>query len=264
MEEGEPRVGTNAGAADPRPAPFVVDLDGYEGPIDVLLALARERKVDLIQISMVELADQYLAFIAEARRTDLELAADYLVMAAWLTYMKSRLLLPDIGGEDEPSGAEMAAALVFQLRRLEAMQESGARLMARRRLGVDFFARGAPEAFATNTETVFEITLFELLKSYADQRRRAPGETLRIEPEALYSVEEALKHLSGLLGGSADWESLWRFLPAGLGAGVVARSAFASTFAASLELAREGKLKLRQSDTYGPIYVRRTGGGEDA
>ena len=239
-------------------AAFVVDLDGYEGPIDVLLSLARNHKVDLTQISMVQLADQYLAFVAEASRTNLELAADYLVMAAWLAYMKSRLLLPDLSTEDEPSGEEMAAALAFQLLRLEAMQDAGARLMARPRRGVDFFVRGAPEAFATNRETIYEITLFDLLKAYGDHRRRSGDETLRIAPAKHFSVEDALRRLRGLLGGSPDWESLWRYLPPDLGEGPIARSAFASTFAASLELAREGKIRIRQSDTYGPIYVRGT------
>ena len=237
-------------------APFVVDIDGYEGPIDVLLALARDQKVDLARVSILQLADQYLAFVAEARRTNLELAADYLVMAAWLAYLKSRLLLPDLGGEDEPSGEEMAATLAFQLRRLEAMRDAGARLMARGRLGHDFFARGAPEAFARVTTTVFEVSLYDLLKAYGEQRRRGKSRTLTIDPTDYHSVEDALKRFRRLLGSAAEWESLWLFLPDTLGGGAVARSALASTFAASLELAREGALSLRQSGTYGPIYLR--------
>ena len=238
------------------PAPFVVDIDGYEGPIDVLLALARDQRVDLARVSILQLADQYLAFVAEARRTSLELAADYLVMAAWLAYLKSRLLLPDLGDEDEPSGEEMAAALAFQLRRLEAMRDAGARLMARGCLGRDFFARGAPEAFAATTRTVFEVSLYDLLKAYGEQRRRAQSRTLTIDPTDYLSVEDALKRLRRLLSSAAEWENLWRFLPATLGGGVLARSALASTLAASLELAREGALTLRQSGAYGPIYLR--------
>jgi segregation and condensation protein A len=244
------------------PAPFLVDIDGYEGPIDVLLALARDQKVDLAHISILQLADQYLAFVAEARRTNLELAADYLVMAAWLAYLKSRLLLPDMGGEDEPSGEEMAAALAFQLRRLEAMRNAGARLMARGRLGHDFFARGDPEAFAQVTTTVFEVSLYDLLKAYGEQSRRGQSQTLTIGPTDYYSVDDALVRFRHLLGSATDWESLWRYLPDTLGGSVVARSAVASTFAASLELAHEGLLTLRQSGTCGPIYLRACNRGD--
>ena len=235
---------------------FVVDVEGYEGPIDLLLALAREQKVDLKQISILELADQYLSFIAEVRKANLELAADYLVMAAWLAYLKSRLLIPDIGDDGEPSADEMAAALAFQLQRLEAMREVSVRLMARPRLGRDFFRRGDPEHFVATTTAVFEATLFDLLRAYGDQKRRAEERTLRIPPEAIHSVEEALERFRAMLGGVTDWESLWRFLPPELGEGLSARSAFASTFAASLELAREGHLALRQEQIYGPIYLR--------
>lgn len=239
-------------------ASFVVDLDGFEGPIDVLLSLAREHKLDLTRISILALADQYLEFVAKVRRTNLELAADYLVMAAWLAYLKSRLLLPDLGGEDEPTGEEMAAALAFQLQRLEAMQDAGRRLMARSRLGRDFFPRGAPETFRALVNPILEVTLYDLLKAYGDQKRRGPGGPLHIEPFDIYTVEDALQRLRGLLGSTPDWESLWRFLPEGALEGLVGRSAIASTFAASLELAREGKVKLRQHDVFGPIYLKPT------
>jgi segregation and condensation protein A len=241
------------------PVAFVVDLDGYEGPIDVLLMLAREHKLDLTRISILALADQYLAFVAEARRTNLELAADYLVMAAWLAYLKSRLLLPDLGEEDEPSGEEMAAALAFQLQRLEAMQDAGRKLMARNRLGQDFFPRGAPETFRALINPVLEVTLFDLLKAYGDQRRRIEGSTLHIESIEIHTVEDALRRLKSLIGSTPDWESLWRFLPEGVLEGLVQRSAIASTFAASLELVREGKIKLRQSGPFGPIYLKPAG-----
>ena len=237
---------------------FVVDLDGFEGPIDVLLSLAREHKLDLTRISILALADQYLEFVTKVRRTNLELAADYLVMAAWLAYLKSRLLLPDLGGEDEPTGEEMAAALAFQLQRLEAMQNAGQRLMARSRLRHDFFPRGAPETFRALVNPILEVTLYDLLKAYGDQKRRGPGGPLHIEPFDIYTVEDALKRLHKLLGSTPDWESLWQFLPEGALEGLVARSAIASTFAASLELAREGKVKLRQHDAFGPIYLKYT------
>lgn len=240
---------------------FVVDLDGFEGPIDVLLTLAREHKLDLTKISILALADQYLDFVSRVRRENLELAADYLVMAAWLAYLKSRLLLPDLGEEDEPTGEEMAAALAFQLQRLESMQNAGQRLMAQNRLGNDFFARGAPETFKSLVNPVLEVTLFDLLRAYGDQKRRIDGRTLYIESVEIYTVEQALHRLKGLLGSAPDWESLWQFLPEGVMEGLVARSAIASTFAASLELAREGMIKLRQPDPFGPIYMKSTNSG---
>lgn len=234
---------------------FVVDIDGYEGPIDVLLAMARQQKVDLAKLSILQLADQYLAFVAEARRVNLELAADYLVMAAWLAYLKSRLLLPDLESEEEPSGEAMAAALAFQLRRLEAMQQFGLRLMARPRLGSDFFARGMPERFARVTESIYDLSFVDVLKAYGDLRVRQRDNTLHIAPTRMHSVEEALTRFRSMLGSLPDWESLWRFLPADLGEGLKARSAIASTFAASLELVKEGRLRLRQNGVFGPIYL---------
>ena len=254
FEEANARDGLADGAADA--TAFVVNLDGFEGPIDVLLMLAREHKLDLTQISILALADQYLAFVTEARRENLELAADYLVMAAWLAYLKSRLLLPDLGEEDEPTGEEMAAALAFQLRRLEVMQESGQQLMGRNRLGREFFGRGAPETFCALLNPILEVTLYDLLKAYGDQSRRVEGGTLHIEAFEIHTVEDALRRLTSLLGSTPDWEILWQFLPESLMEGLIARSAIASTFAASLELAREGKVKLRQSGPFGPIYLK--------
>lgn len=245
-----------------RGAQFVVDVDGFEGPIDMLLTLARDQKVDLTQVSILQLADQYLAFVTRARRANLELAADYLVMAAWLAYLKSRLLLPELSTADEPSGEEMAAALAFQLQRLEAMQECGARLVARPRRGRELFARGLPDELASITRAVYEVTLYDLLKAYGDHQRRTTNQTLHIEPLNIHSMKDALRRLTRLFGSKGKWESLWRFLPENLGEGVVARSAFASTFVASLELAREGHVQVRQSGTYGPIFVRGTGNGE--
>ena len=185
---------------------LVLDLAGFEGPIDVLLTLAREQKLDITQISMVALADQYLAFVAEVRRRDLELAADYLVMAAWLAYMKSRLLLPDLNDGDEPTGDEMAAALAFQLKRLESMQQAGKTLSERNKLGMEFFPRGAPEVFRRTFNMTYEVTLFEILKAYGDQQRRGgePG-PLHIEAYEIYTVEDALQRLRKLLGPIPDW-----------------------------------------------------------
>ena len=237
-------------------AELVVDLEGYEGPIDVLLTLAREQKVDITKISILRLADQYLAFIAAARRLSLEIAADYLVMAAWLAYLKSRLLLPQPAEAAEPSGEEMAAALAHQLLRLEAMQQAGQRLFARDLLGRDVFPRGAPEGLPRVLVPVYDATLYDLLKAYGEERSRNETGILRIEAPELYSMDDALQRLSRLLGRMPEWRTLASFLPPGLVPGLVQRSAVAATFAASLELVRAGKLQLRQDAAFGPIYLR--------
>jgi segregation and condensation protein A len=244
----------------PKPAPaataeLVVDLEGYEGPIDMLLALAREQKVDLTKISILALADQYLAYIAAARSLRLEIAADYLVMAAWLAYLKSRMLLPEPETADEPSGADLAAALAHQLQRLAAMQQVGARLMARPLLGRDVFQRGAPEGLPRVLRPVWEATLYDLLSAYGEQRQRKEISVLHIEAPELYSMDDALHRLERVIGRVPEWRTLASFLPAGL-RGVIGRSAVAATFAASLELARSGKLQLRQDTPFGPIYLR--------
>ncbi len=234
----------------------MLDLEGYEGPIDVLLALARQQKVDLARISILDLAEQYLAFIAEARRLDLEIAADYLVMAAWLVYLKSRLLLPDEDDDEEPSGPELAAALALKLRRLRAMQEKGQQLMARPLLGREVFARGEPQEIEVVRHSVYEVSLFDLLSAYGESRRRANDSVLEIEPSALYSIAEAIERLSSLSGATADWRTLSEFLPPEAGGGIRLRSAIASTFVAGLELARMGRLQFRQMSPFGPIYIR--------
>jgi segregation and condensation protein A len=239
------------------PDALLLDLDGYEGPIDVLLSLAREQKVDLRKISILALADQYLAFIAEARQLRLEIAADYLVMAAWLAYLKSRLLLPEPETEGEPTGAELAAALAFQLQRLQAMREAGAKLMARPQLGRDFLPRGDPERFKLVARSVYAVTLYDLLKAYGTHSGRHREGALHILPTDLYSMDDALKRLGSMIGKTADWTTLASFLPAGLAGGLIRRSAVAATFAASLELARSGRLKLRQERMFGPLYLKR-------
>jgi segregation and condensation protein A len=237
---------------------FVVDLAGFEGPLDVLLELARRQKVDLTRISILALADQYLAFIAELRTVRLDIAADYLVMAAWLAYLKSRLLLPP-EEQEEPSAEEMAEALAFRLQRLEAMRGAAERLVALPRLGQDVFARGAPEGVPIEKSVRFEATLFELLSAYAEQkRRREVHEVLRIRPPRVITIEESLMRLRRLVPDVPEWEALWRFLPATLVDAQLTRSAVASTLVAGLELARQGSLQLRQLAPFGPIYVRRS------
>ena len=241
---------------DRRDETLVLDLDGYEGPIDVLLALARQQKVDLTRISILDLAEQYLAFIVAARRIDLEIAADYLVMAAWLVYLKSRLLLPEEEDDEEPSGPELAEALSFQLRRLQAMQERGQQMMARPLLGRDVFARGDPQETEVVRSSVYEVSLFDLLSAYGENRRRGAEAVFEIEPSTLYSIAEAIERLSGLSGGTAGWRTLLEFLPPEAGGGIRLRSAVASTFVAGLELARMGRLEFRQLNPFGPIYIR--------
>ena len=235
---------------------LVLDLDGFEGPIDILLTLARTHKVDLTKISILVLAEQYLAFIQRAHDLRLEVAADFLVMAAWLAYLKSRLLLPSTEDEDEPTGAELAARLAFQLQRLEAMRKAAVEIIGRPRLGQDFYARGEPDPLIVDTTTEFNATLYDLLTMYAAIRERQGAATLQISPMKLYSMDDALERLGKLLGHVPDWTTLSQFLPDGIGDDLMMRSAVASTFAASLELVRQGKLQLNQSQTFAPIYLR--------
>jgi len=247
-----------------RTAELVLDLDGFEGPIDLLLTLAREQKVDLTKISILALAEQYLDFIQQARRLRLEIAADYLVVAAWLAYLKSRLLLPAAkGSEDEPTGEELAAALAFQLQRLEAMRDTGTKIFALPRLGRDVFRRGAPEGLQIVSRPQYSETLYDLLRAYGQIKSRGKAEPLQIEPMELYSMDLALERLSGLLGNMPDWTTLASFLPAGLN-GLMQNSAVAATFVASLELVRNGSAELRQETNFGPIYVRRRRGRAEA
>jgi len=238
------------------PIQLMLDLDGFEGPIDLLLSLAKVQKVDLKRISILELADQYLAYIEGARQLRLELASDYLVMAAWLAYLKSRLLLPREDDDEEPDPELLAETLALQLRRLEAMREAGQRLFARDLLGRDVFPRGDAEGIKFVPRVFYSPSLDDLVRAYAEQRRRDHLTTMSIEPSEIYSVEVALRRLATMVGQNLDWMSLQSFLPINLADGLVARSALASTFAASLELAREGKIEVQQADTFGPIYLR--------
>lgn len=236
---------------------LIVNLEGFEGPLDLLLALARDQKVDLRRISMVALVDQYLSYVSRARRIRLELAADYLVMAAWLAYLKSRLLLPEPPAGEEPSGQEMADALQWQLRRLEAMQEAGARLMARPQLGKDIFSRGQPEGVVVVRRTVWDVKLYDLLQAYGHQVRPKDADTYQIAPMQFFSVEEAAERLGRMLGIAIDWQTLEAFLPAGLTDPTKRRSAVASTFVAGLQLAKDGQIELRQTERFGPILLRK-------
>jgi len=253
FQEDPPREG-----APPVDGQLLLSIEGYEGPIDLLLTLARDQKVDLTRISILQLAEQYLAFVAEARRLRLELAADYLVMAAWLAYLKSRLLLPDPEPE-EPSGEELAAALAFQLQRLEAMQNAAARLMARPLLGRDRFARGAPEDLPVLEKRLIDVTLYDLLKAYGEHKRRTARQgPLQIRPTELFSIEEAVARMAEMLGRLPDWTRLASFLPPGWrGSPLKARSAIAATLVATLELAKAGQVEIRQEGLYAPIYLRR-------
>lgn len=245
---------------EPAGGTLLLDLDGYEGPIDVLLDLARNQKLDLTKISILDLADQYLEFVRQARKLRLELAADYLVMAAWLAYLKSRLLLPEPEEGEEPSGPEMAAALRFQLQRLQAMQDAGRQLVDRPQLGTEFFRRGEPAPLEVVATPTYSVTLYDLLSAYARNAVRAQATRLHIAPLNLYSVEEALERLRGLVGDVPDWKSLMTFLPGDMVDSTQKRSALASTFAATLELAKQGKLQIRQDGLYGPIYLRGVSG----
>ena len=247
---------TAAGVPSGYPVPLVVDLKGYEGPLDVLLALAHTQKVDLAKISILKLADQYLTFITEARKLSLEIAADYLVMAAWLAYLKSRLLLPEPEEDDELSGPELAANLAWRLQRLEAMREAAGKLFQRDRLGRDVFRRGMPEGVRSIRHPKWECTMFELLEAYAAVSRPAAPHPLVVGRFDPYTIRDAMERIGRLLGVSGDWTRIESFLPAGMNIGLSQKSAMASTFAASLELTKQGRLRLRQDQPFGPIFVR--------
>ncbi len=238
------------------PEALILQVEGFEGPLDVLLTLARAQKVDLTQISILELVEQYLKFVAVVRKLKLELAADYLVMAAWLAYLKSRLLLPKEETGDEPSAEELALRLQLRLQRLEAMREAGGRLMGRDRLGRDTFARGNPEGIKILKTGSYDLTLYELLKSYADHHQRHSITEIRIERRPVMTLDAALERLTGLVGETYSWTTLKTFLPDFIEDEQMRKSTIASMFAASLELARLGAADIRQMETFGPIYLK--------
>jgi segregation and condensation protein A len=240
---------------------FVVDLDGFEGPLDLLLTLSRNQKVDLRKISVLQLAEQYLRFVNEAVALRIELAADYLVMAAWMAFLKSRLLLPPEPGQDGPSAEDLADHLAFQLERLGAMRDAAARLMARDRLGRDFFARGETETIERRRDIRFDASLIDLLRAYARTRTRDEFRPYAFDRKDVFTMEEALERMRGMLGYIGEWSDLTTFLPPGWDASPARRrSATASHFAAILEMAKRGQILIRQNETFSPIQLRaRTG-----
>lgn len=236
---------------------LIVDVEGYEGPLDLLLTLSRTQKVDLRQISVYELARQYLSFVDKAKELRIELAADYLVMAAWLAFLKSRLLLPPDPTEEGPSGEELAAHLAFQLERLQAMRDAAARLMGRDRLGRDFFARGHGEDMQRIKTVTYSANLLDLMQGYARIRTKDEFRPFVMDRDSVYTMEEALERMRSLLGFTGDWTDMLSYLPDGWHSDPVKRrSATAATFAASLQLVKEGKMIVRQSDTFSPIQLR--------
>lgn len=237
---------------------LVVDVVGFEGPLDLLLDLARNQKVDLAKISILALAEQYLAFVEAARRLRLELAADYLVMAAWLAYLKSRLLLPADEADEEPSGEELALALARRLKHLEAIREAGRRLMSFARLGVDVFARGMPEPLSVNTRVVWDAPLYDLLSAYGALRLRSMVTGIRVAERHVFTLQEARDRLMRLIGApTGEWQMLDSYFLEYLVQPELRATARASSFSASLELVREGEVELRQSQHFAPLYVRR-------
>jgi segregation and condensation protein A len=238
--------------------PLIVDLAGFEGPLDLLLALARTHKLDLAHMSMAALADQFLAFIDRAAPLRLEEAADYLVMAAWLTYLKSRLLLPKQAEDAGPSGEELASMLAFRLQRLEAMREAAARLMTRDRLGRSVFARGAPEPIRIVKDEHYAVSMYDLLRAYADQRKRTVLSVHVVPRRVVWSIKEARGRLERLIGSIPDWSAL-DGLVARLATPAEARSVTAASLGAALELTREGRLELQQAEPFARLYLRAKG-----
>jgi segregation and condensation protein A len=241
---------------------LIVSLEGFEGPLDLLLVMARTQKVDLAKISVLSLVEQYLAFVERALKLRLELAADYLVMAAWLAFLKSKLLLPKEQGkeEEQATGEELAARLAFRLKRLDAMRNAAGQLMTRHRLGRDVFLRGSPEGVRTIRVRKYTAMIFDLLKAYADQRKRTVKRVHVVPRRTVWSIKEARTRLESLLGERADeWVHLDAFLKQYGAVPDIARTARASSFGATLEMARDGLIELSQAEPFAPIYLRRRG-----
>jgi segregation and condensation protein A len=236
---------------------LVVDVEGFEGPLDLLLVLARQQKVDLAKISILALADQYLAFIEEARKLRLELAADYLVMAAWLAYLKSRLLLPETNAPEGQSAEDMAIALALRLKRLEAIRDVAERLFGRSQLDRDVFRRGQPEPIAHIKHPQYSATLYDLLSAYAQQRQKSALAHVRLAKRTVWSLAEAREALERLIGQSSDWARLDEFLIAYVVEPSLAATVFASSFASTLEMVREGVMEVHQQGAFAPLYVRK-------
>lgn len=237
---------------------LIVDVDGFEGPLDLLLSLSRTAKVDLRKISVLALAEQYLTFVERAKELRIELAADYLVMAAWLAFLKSKLLLPPDPKDEGPSAEDMADHLAFQLERLAAMRDAAARLMGRDRLGRDVFARGMPEGISTRRDILYNSTLMDLMQAYARIRTKDEFRPYVMDRDKVLTMEQALERMRRMIGFAGTWSDLTSYLPVEWqGDAVRRRSSLAATFAATLELAKEGKLELRQGDVFGPIEIRK-------
>ena len=234
-----------------------VDVGGYEGPLDLLLDLARRQKVDLAAISVLALAEQYLAFIETVREKRIEIAADYLVMAAWLAYLKSRLMVPQAPSDEEPSGEMLAAMLQFRLKRLEAMRRAASQLMNRPRLGLQVYARGMPEPIEINRRNLWEASLYDLLKAYSSQRERGAVSEYAPIQRTVWSLQEARDILQRLIGDSFEWVSMDSYLAEYLATPAERATVRASSFASSLELVRLGQIDLRQTETFGPLFMRR-------
>ncbi|TIN22288.1 MAG: segregation/condensation protein A [Mesorhizobium sp.] len=235
---------------------LVVDVAGFEGPLDLLLHLARTQKVDLARISILALVEQYLTFVETARTLRLELAADYLVMAAWLAFLKSKLLIPKQPGDEGESGEELAAVLQFRLKRLEAMRDASARLVNRNRLGRDVFARGMPEMVIVEKRNAYSASLYDLLTAYAQQRQKQAINNVTIARRGVWSLKDARDILTRLVGAVSDWTTLESFLIVYMTSPEERRTAIASSFAATLELVREGTMDMRQDEVFAPIYLR--------
>lgn len=239
---------------------LIVDVDGFEGPLDLLLTLGRTQKVDLRKISILQLSRQYLSFVEQAKVLRIELAADYLVMAAWLAFLKSRLLLPPDPTDEGPTGEELAAHLAFQLERLQAMRDCAAKLMARDQLGRDFFARGITTDVSRVRRVSYSATLLDLMQGYARLRTRDEFRPFVMDREKVFTMEQALDRMRGMIGYAGDWADIVSFLPEGWESDPVRRrSATAATFAATLELVKEGHLEIRQGDVFAPIQLRKKG-----
>ncbi len=246
--------------ADDKDAGFIVDVDGFEGPLDLMLALARTHKLDLTHISILYLAEQYLLFIEKARLLRLDIAADYLVMAAWLTYLKSRLLLPEEeSAEEEPSGEELAVRLAFRLKRLEAMRGAAELLLEGRQLYMDFFPRGQPEGITILRKSLYEADIYDLLTAYAAGRLRKVVNVVRPgrERRKVWSIKQARAQLERIIGFDCNWAPIDAILAGYLGNPEESRTALAAAFGASLEMAREGVVELRQDSAFNPLYLRR-------
>lgn len=240
---------------DTEPA-FLVDLDGFEGPLDLLLELSRRQKVDLAKISVLALAEQYLLFIEQARQMRLELAADYLVMAAWLAYLKSRLLLPEQTKDDEPAAADLAAALARRLRLLEQIRAAAEKLVNRPRLGRDMFTRGKPEGIKQIRHAQYQASLFDLLTAYASQRQVQALSGFSLKKRVVWSLQEARDALIRLSGNAVQWSVLDDFLGQYFEDPKMRRTVRASGFTASLELVREGKFVMRQDKAFAPLWIK--------